>query len=93
MPRLGRGVYKLFYDIILKKETAEVTKEGTRIIEAKNRGEAMAYGNRGRALDILAERPTWAWLLPWNALTWLHLRRIVRDCSAFLRASGREDIL
>ena len=73
--------------LVVRKE------EGTRIIKARNRGEAMAYGNRGRALDILAERPTWAWLLPWNVGTWLHLRRIVRDCSAFLRASGREDIL
>ena len=71
----------------------EIITEGTRIIEAGNRGEAMAYGNRGRALDILAERPTWAWLLPWNVGTWLHLRHIVGDCSAFLRASGREDML
>ena len=65
----------------------------TRIIEARNRGEAMAYGNRARALDILAERPAWAWLLPWNVGTWLHLRRIARDCGAFLKVSGREDML
>jgi len=49
----------------IKKEIAEMTKQqGTRIVEARNRGEAMAYGNRDRALDILAKRPTWAWLLP-----------------------------
>ena len=68
-------------------------QQGTTIIEARNRGEAMTYGNRGRALDILAKRPTWAWLLPSNVGTWLHSRRIVRDCGAFLRASGREDML
>ena len=68
-------------------------QQGTRIIDARNRGEAMAYSNRGRALDILGQCPTWAWLLPWNVGTWLHLRRIVRDCGAFLRVSGREDML
>jgi len=78
----------------IDKEPAEVTKQqGTRIIEARNRVEGMAYGNRRRALDILAKRPTWAWLLSWNVGTWLHLRRIVRDCGAFLRVSGREDML
>ncbi len=65
----------------------------TRVIQARNRGEAMAYGNRARALDILAQRPVWAWLLPWNVRTWLHLRHIVRDCAAFLRVVGREDML
>ena len=78
----------------LDKELTEVREQkGTRIIKARNWAEASAYGNRDTALDILAERPTWAWLLPWNVGTWLHLRRIVRDCSAFLRVSGREDML
>ena len=78
----------------IDKESAEMTKQqGTRTIEARNWAEASAYGNRGGALDILAQRPTWAWLLPWNAGTWLHLRRIVRDCAAFLGISGREDML
>ena len=53
----------------------------------------MSYGNRARALGILAKRPPWAWLLPWNLGTWLHLRSIVRDYGAFLRVSGREDML
>jgi len=79
---------------VCEKEVTQMTKQqGTRIIEARNWAEASAYGNRATALDILAERPAWVWLLPWNVGTWLHLRRIVRDCSAFLRVSGREDML
>jgi len=64
-----------------------------RIIHCRNRTEAEAYANLTAARNILKERPTWAWLLPWNIRTWLYLRGVVKECEGFLRYVGREDML
>jgi hypothetical protein len=45
------------------------------------------------ARNTVEERPTWAWLLPWNMGTWLYLRGVMKECEGFLRCVEREDML
>ena len=70
-----------------------VAGKGQATVRFRNRGESMAYGNLETAQRMIAECPTWVWLLPWKISTWCYLRRVVRMCRGFLVASGREDIL
>ena len=62
-------------------------------IKLQNRTQAEAYANLDMAKNILKERPTWSWLLPWNIHTWFYLRGVVKECEEFFRYVGREDVL